>query len=93
LIGTWRVAFADFVRGFGDAGMDRRIAQDKIIGFALGLGKQDRTATGIDFSGDVDTKQYTLTDANTKSNCLIVGILFVGKCIMPFHLDTAVSTM
>jgi hypothetical protein len=24
-------------------GMDRRIAQDKIIGFALGLGKQDRT--------------------------------------------------
>jgi hypothetical protein len=25
-------------------GMDRRIAQDKIIGFALGLGKQDRTA-------------------------------------------------
>ncbi|VVH64615.1 hypothetical protein BSPLISOX_2713, partial [uncultured Gammaproteobacteria bacterium] len=42
-------------------GMDRRIAQDKIIGFALGLGKQDRTATGIDFSGDVDTKQYTLS--------------------------------
>jgi hypothetical protein len=32
--------------------MDRRIAQDKIIGFALGLGKQDRTATGSDFSGD-----------------------------------------
>jgi outer membrane autotransporter protein len=31
-------------------GMDRRIAQDKIIGFALGLGKQDRTATGSDFS-------------------------------------------
>jgi hypothetical protein len=27
--------------------MDRRIAQDKTIGFALGLGKQDRTATGI----------------------------------------------
>jgi hypothetical protein len=24
-------------------GMDRRIAQDKTIGFALGLGKQDRT--------------------------------------------------
>jgi hypothetical protein len=43
--------------------MDRRIAQDKIIGFALGLGKQDRTATGIDFSGDVDTKQYTLSIA------------------------------
>ena len=42
-------------------GMDRRIAQDKTIGFALGLGKQDRTATGIDFSGDVDTKQYTLS--------------------------------
>jgi hypothetical protein len=41
--------------------MDRRIAQDKTIGFALGLGKQDRTATGIDFSGDVDTKQYTLS--------------------------------
>jgi hypothetical protein len=40
---------------------DRRIAQDKTIGFALGLGKQDRTATGIDFSGDVDTKQYTLS--------------------------------
>jgi outer membrane autotransporter protein len=34
-------------------GMDRRIAQDKTIGFALGLGKQDRTATGSDFSGDV----------------------------------------
>jgi hypothetical protein len=33
--------------------MDRRIAQDKIIGFALGLGKQDRTATGSDFSGDI----------------------------------------
>jgi hypothetical protein len=31
--------------------MDRRIAQDKIIGFALGLGKQDRTSTGSDFSG------------------------------------------
>jgi hypothetical protein len=31
--------------------MDRRIAQDKIIGFSLGLGKQDRTATGSDFSG------------------------------------------
>ena len=42
-------------------GMDRRIAQDKTIGFALGLGKQDRTATGSDFSGDVDTKQYTLS--------------------------------
>jgi hypothetical protein len=28
---------------------------------ALGLGKQDRTATGIDFSGDVDTKQYTMS--------------------------------
>jgi uncharacterized protein with beta-barrel porin domain len=28
-------------------GMDRRIAQDKTIGFALGLGKQDRTATGM----------------------------------------------
>ena len=42
-------------------GMDRRIAQDKIIGFSLGLGKQDRTATGSDFSGDVDTKQYTLS--------------------------------
>jgi hypothetical protein len=41
--------------------MDRRIAQDKIIGFSLGLGKQDRTATGSDFSGDVDTKQYTLS--------------------------------
>jgi hypothetical protein len=41
--------------------MDRRIAQDKTIGFALGLGKQDRTATGSDFSGDVDTKQYTLS--------------------------------
>jgi hypothetical protein len=38
--------------------MDRRIAQDKTIGFALGLGKQYRTATGIDFSGDVDTKQF-----------------------------------
>jgi hypothetical protein len=62
--------------------MDRRIAQDKIIGFALGLGngktnlnaihktigtktalflKQDRTATGSDFSGEVDTTQYTLS--------------------------------
>jgi hypothetical protein len=60
LVGTWRVAFADFVKSL-NIGMDRRIAQDKIIGFALGLGKQDRTATGIDFSGDVDTKQYTLS--------------------------------
>ncbi len=42
-------------------GMDRRIAKDKIIGFALSLGKQDRTATGNDFSGDVDTTQYTLS--------------------------------
>jgi tRNA U34 2-thiouridine synthase MnmA/TrmU len=40
--------------------MDRRIAQDKIIGFALGLGKQDRTATGSDFSGDIDTNIPTL---------------------------------
>jgi hypothetical protein len=39
-------------------GMDRRIAQDKIIGFALGLGKQDRTATGSDFSGEVDTSKH-----------------------------------
>ncbi|VVH66048.1 hypothetical protein BSPLISOX_507 [uncultured Gammaproteobacteria bacterium] len=37
-------------------GMDRRIAQDKIIGFAI-----DRTATGSDFSGEVDTTQYTLS--------------------------------
>jgi hypothetical protein len=37
------------------------LAQDKTIGFALGLGKQDRTATGSDFSGDVDPKQYTLS--------------------------------
>jgi hypothetical protein len=44
--------------------MDRRIAQDKIIGFALGLGKQDRTATGSDFSGDIDTTQYTLSTKN-----------------------------
>ncbi|VVH61579.1 hypothetical protein BSPWISOX_3000 [uncultured Gammaproteobacteria bacterium] len=42
-------------------GMDRRIAQDKIIGFSIGLGKQDRTATGSDFSGDIDTTQYTLS--------------------------------
>ncbi|VVM18085.1 hypothetical protein BSPWISOXPB_4026, partial [uncultured Gammaproteobacteria bacterium] len=42
-------------------GMDRHIAKDKIIGFALSLGKQDRTATGNDFSGDVDTTQYTLS--------------------------------
>ncbi|WP_139699769.1 autotransporter domain-containing protein, partial [bacterium endosymbiont of Bathymodiolus sp. 5 South] len=42
-------------------GMDRRIAQDKIIGFSIGLGKQDRTATGGDFSGDIDTTQYTLS--------------------------------
>jgi type V secretory pathway adhesin AidA len=41
--------------------MDRRIAQDKIIGFALGLGKQDRTSTGSDFSGDIDTTQYSLS--------------------------------
>jgi hypothetical protein len=41
--------------------MDRRIAQDKIIGFALGLGKQDRTSTGSDFSGDIDTTQYSNT--------------------------------
>jgi hypothetical protein len=38
--------------------MDRRIAQDKIIGFSIGLGKQDRTATGGDFSGDIDATQY-----------------------------------
>jgi hypothetical protein len=31
-----------------------------IIGFALGLGKQDRTATGSDFSGDIDTNLNTV---------------------------------
>jgi hypothetical protein len=40
---------------------DLNTANDKIIGFALSLGKQDRTATGNDFSGDVDTTQYTLS--------------------------------
>jgi hypothetical protein len=42
-------------------GMDRRIAKDKIIGFSLGLGKQKHTATGNNFSGDIDTTQYILS--------------------------------
>ena len=63
-------------------GMDRRIAQDKTIGFALGLGKQDRTATGIDFSGDVDTKQYTLSSYGAlelSSKGSIEAVLGVAK--------------
>jgi hypothetical protein len=41
--------------------LSTRLIKLLTIGFALGLGKQDRTATGSDFSGDVDTKQYTLS--------------------------------
>ncbi len=44
-----------------NVGLDRRIDKTKTIGFALGLGKEDRTATGTDFTGDVDTTQYTLS--------------------------------
>jgi hypothetical protein len=44
--------------------MDRRIAQDKIIGFALGLGKQDRTSTGSDFSGKAVGLTIGKTDLN-----------------------------
>ncbi|WP_139699123.1 cadherin domain-containing protein [bacterium endosymbiont of Bathymodiolus sp. 5 South] len=63
-------------------GMDRHIAKDKIIGFALSLGKQDRTATGNDFSGDVDTTQYTLSsygalELNDKGS--IEAVLSVAK--------------
>jgi hypothetical protein len=61
LVGTWCANKTEFNLKSLNIGMDRRIAQDKIIGFSLGLGKQDRTATGSDFSGDVDTKQYTLS--------------------------------
>ncbi len=42
-------------------GIDRRIAKDKIIGFTLGLGREYRSAIGDDFSGDIDTTQYTLS--------------------------------
>jgi hypothetical protein len=47
-------------------GMDRRIAQDKIIGFALGLGKQDRTATGSPEPVNLHGKQYW-----QKSHCCL----------------------
>ncbi|WP_138146967.1 cadherin repeat domain-containing protein, partial [Bathymodiolus heckerae thiotrophic gill symbiont] len=40
-------------------GMDRSLDEDKMLGFSLGLGKEDRTATGTDFSGDIDTTQWT----------------------------------
>jgi len=63
-------------------GMDRRIAKDKIIGFSLGLGKQDRTATGNNFSGDIDTMQYILSsygalELNDKGN--IEAVLGVAQ--------------
>ncbi len=44
-----------------NVGLDRRIDKTKTIGFALGLDKEDRSATGTDFTGDVDTTQYTLS--------------------------------
>ncbi|SMN15082.1 Chitinase [uncultured Candidatus Thioglobus sp.] len=40
-------------------GMDRSLDEDKMLGFSLGLGKEDRT--GTDFSGDIDTTQWTLS--------------------------------
>ncbi|MBA5248478.1 MAG: autotransporter domain-containing protein, partial [Gammaproteobacteria bacterium] len=44
-----------------NVGIDRRIDRNKTLGFSLGLGKQDRTAKGTDFTGDVDTTQWTLS--------------------------------
>lgn len=44
-----------------NVGIDRHIDTDKIFGFTLSFGKEDRTATGSDFAGDVDTTQYTLS--------------------------------
>ncbi|SEH98543.1 [weak similarity to] outer membraneautotransporter_ [Bathymodiolus azoricus thioautotrophic gill symbiont] len=63
-------------------GMDRRIAKDKIIGFSLGLGKQKHTATGNNFSGDIDTMQYILSsygalELNDKGN--IEAVLGVAQ--------------
>ncbi len=63
-----------------NVGLDRRIDKTKTIGFALGLGKEDRTATGTDFTGDVDTTQWTLSsygaiDINKQSAIeAVVGI-------------------
>ncbi len=63
-----------------NVGLDRHIDKTKTIGFALGLGKEDRTATGTDFTGDVDTTQYTLSsygaiDINKQSAIeAVVGI-------------------
>jgi hypothetical protein len=57
--------------------------QDKIIGFALGLGKQDRTATGSDFSGDIDTTQYT---SNTKQNMGTYAVNMYGWLICKLTL-------
>jgi hypothetical protein len=37
------------------------ILRDLRLNLVLGLGKHDRTATGSDFSGEVDTTQYTLS--------------------------------
>jgi hypothetical protein len=71
---------------------------DKTIGFALGLGKQDRTATGSDFSGDIDTTQYTLSSygalelSNKGSIEAVLGVVGVslaaGKYVIRFHLNT-----
>jgi hypothetical protein len=63
--------------------MDRRIAQDKTIGFALGLGKQDRTATGIDFSGDT----WALVQVSQRSTLrLEVGITLLSPLALSTRL-------
>ncbi|WP_369177785.1 cadherin domain-containing protein [Candidatus Thiodubiliella endoseptemdiera] len=75
-----------------NVGMDRRIDKTKTIGFALGLGKEDRTATGTDFTGDVDTTQYTLSsygaiDINKQS--AIEAVLGIAKGTHKVNSTTA----
>ena len=41
--------------------LDRHTDKTKTLGFALGLGTKDRTTTGADFNGDVNTTQWTLS--------------------------------
>ncbi|CAB5496258.1 autotransporter outer membrane beta-barrel domain-containing protein [Bathymodiolus thermophilus thioautotrophic gill symbiont] len=42
-------------------GIDKQLNRDTTLGFSLGFGKEERTVTGNDFSGDVDTNQWSLS--------------------------------
>jgi hypothetical protein len=72
-------------------GMDRRIAKDKIIGFALSssittnIGFVFHTNKAIELSISI---VHLLINLNTKGNCLISDSLAVGKYITRLHLNT-----